>query len=166
MPRFFIALAVLLLAACARKPAPAPPAGPAPDSYAALPDTLVCVVDRTTRSGLRDLTAKRRPDGSAVLLVAGETTPLERIHPVGIIAGYAGAEGWLRSAEPILLQGRRYVAVPGERRIPRERLQQSGEYRAIPLFADPDDATPPQAVYLPTRPGCIFQAYVREDLAG
>ena len=33
-----------------------------------------------------------------------------------------------------------------------------------PLRPDPNDASPPKAFYLPVRPGCVFQAYVRSDL--
>src|SRR5215213_3837537 len=62
-----------LAGACGRPtpppaPAPVPPAPPpAVMQYAALPDTVICVVDRTTDRGLRDLQAKRGPNGGVVL---------------------------------------------------------------------------------------------------
>lgn len=154
--------AALLLAACVRRePATSPAAG-----YASLPDTLVCVVDRTTDRGLRELPAKRTPEGTALLLVDGRTQPLESVHPVSLIAGYGGREGWYSAGEPVELRGQRFVRVESERSIPPDLLRRTGEYRGIPLFADPGDEPPPEAVYLPVRPGCIFQAYVREDLVG
>jgi hypothetical protein len=167
-------LGVVLLAAaagaCGRR-APEAPAGPTPEPqptleerYAAMPDTAVCVVDRTTQRGLRKLEAKKSPDQGIVLLVAGEIRPLDELHPVGVMAGYAGRESWLSAGEPIALQGRRYEKVGGERQVQPEQLQQLEEYRAIPVFADPSDVPPPRAIYVPVRPGCVFQAYVRADL--
>ena len=156
---------ITVLGACSRSAGGEGPATPEPDDrYASLPDATVCVVDRTTRRGLRELRAKQDPDGTLLLRVADEVLTLEQIHPVGIVAGYAGAEPWYRSDEPITLQGSRYRKVEAERRIPMEQLEQAAEHRAIPVFAAPGDAPPPEAVYVPVRPGCIFQAYVREDL--
>lgn len=154
-----------ITAACSRGGgAGAPTAGTA--RYAVLPDTSVCVVDRTTERGLRNLAAKRTPDGEAVVLISGEVRPLSELHPVGIVAGYAGRERWYTSDAPITVQGRRYSKVQGDRRIPLESLRMGGEYQAIPLYVDPADAQPPRAVYAPVRPGCVFQAYVREDAMG
>lgn len=157
----------LAMGACAgnRPPEPAAPTEPsAAERYEALPDTSVCVVDRTTSRGLRNLAAKREADGRVVLLVSGKMRSLEDLHPVGVVAGYAGRESWVAGSEPIPVQGRRYVRVGGERRVPIEALQQLGEHQAIPVFSDPKDTTPPRAVYVPLRPGCVFQAFVREDL--
>lgn len=164
-----VAAAALTAAACAR-PAPGPERAPLPPAeaagYSALPDTVVCVVDRNTARGLRPLQAKRGADGQVLLRVGAEVLPLDRVHPVSLMAGYAGREPWYLSEAPISLDGRRYVRVQGERKIPLERLHQYEEMNAIPVFADPSDEPPPEAVYLPVRPGCVFQAYVREDLMG
>lgn len=142
---------------------PSPAGPPAAERYAALPDTLICVVDRTTTRGLRDLSAKRTPQGEVVLLVSNQIRPLDELHPVNLIAGYAGRESWFTSGEIITHAGRRYSKYEGERRVPMEQVTQVGEYRAIPLYAGPGDSPPP-AVYVPVRAGCIFQAYIREDL--
>lgn len=154
--------AALALTACGlnRGPSSAPPS----PSYTALPDTLVCVVDRTTDQGLRNLQAKRDASGAAVLWTNGATRPLEEVHPVNLIAGYGGSEPWFSRNEPISFRGQRFTKVERERRIPAEVLARVGEHRGILLFADPKDQSPPQAIYVPVRPGCIFQAYVREDL--
>lgn len=156
------------LAGCAHHPsssAPSPDGGPSEAArYAALPDTSVCVVDRTATRGLRALDAKRDAEGQPVLLVSGHIEPLAKVHPVSVVAGYAGNEPWLADGSPITVQGRRYVKVGGERLVPLDQLQQSGDVHAVPVFSSPSEARPPKAVYLPVRPGCVFQAYVRADL--
>lgn len=162
---------VTLAGACASNPPPAPapaqraPTGPSvAQQYAALPDTVVCVVDRTTERGLRDLQAKRAANGSVVLLVDNEIHPLDEIHPVGVAAGYAGQEFWFTRGQAITLQGRSYMKYRGERRVPLVQLRRVGDYQGIPLYSAPADSVRPQAVYVPARVGCIFNAYVREDL--
>ena len=151
----------LVLAACAsgggRSARP-------PAEYTALPDTTVCVVDRASDQGLRDLQAKRDAGGSAVLWTGGAVQPLERIHAVSLVAGYGGSEPWFTRGEPIAFRGSRFTKVESGRRIPLEALARIGEHQGILLFADPKDDPPPEAIYVPVRPGCIFQAYVREDL--
>jgi hypothetical protein len=148
-----------------RAPAPAPPTGPSvAQQYALLPDTAVCVVDRTTDRGLRDLQAKRAADGSVVLLIDNRIQPLDEIHPVGVTAGYAGQEIWYTRGQPVTLQSRSYMKYGGERRVPLNQLRRVGDYQGIPLYSAPADSVRPQALYVPVRVGCIFNAYVREDL--
>lgn len=171
MNRIALALLGLALAgACAHNPqvapspAPPPPAPSVAERYATLPDTAVCVVDRTTNRGLRSLAAKVEPDGRVVVLVGGRLQTLDELHPVGLVAGYAAREPWLLSGEPLTIQGRRYEKVGPERLIRMDQLQRADEYRSIPIFSDPNDPPPPRAIYVPMRPGCVFQAYVRADL--
>jgi hypothetical protein len=64
---------------------------------------------------------------------------------------------------PVTHAGRRYVRTGGERRVPINLLRRVGDHQGVPLFASPDEPTP-EAVYVPLRPGCVFQAYVRSDL--
>ncbi|MDR0787285.1 MAG: hypothetical protein LBG44_05410 [Gemmatimonadota bacterium] len=134
-----------------------------PASFMALPDTLVCVIDRSVTAGLRQVSAKKR-DGGVVLFVDGAVRPLESVHPVDYMAGYAGREQWVRDGVPVELASSRYVRTGGERRINLTLLSRVGEFRGIMLFAGRDEGPRPDAVYLPTSPGCIFQAYVRSDL--
>src|SRR5690554_3445080 len=79
-----------LLSACATTAGPAPRAAP-PAEYAALPDTTVCVVDRAAADGLRQIPGKLRGE-EVVLLQNGTVQALEVVHPVNVIAGYAGRE--------------------------------------------------------------------------
>jgi len=169
--RLAVATALVTLAgACASSPPPAPAPPPAPSAppvaqqYAALPDTTVCVVDRTTDRGLRDLQAKRAANGGVILLVDNQMRPLDEIHPVGVAAGYAGQEIWFTRGQPVTLQSRSYMKYRGERRIPLNQLRRVGDFQGIPLYSAPTDSVRPQAVYVPVRVGCIFNAYVREDL--
>lgn len=137
---------------------------PVPADYAALPETVVCVVDRSSERGLRDIPARSGAGGSIVLLVDGRVQPLEAVHPINVIAGYAGSEPWLTRGDPIPHQGRTFVRYLGERRIDSELLQRVGEHQGILLFAEAGTAPPARALYVPTAPGCIFQGYAREDL--
>lgn len=156
------AIAAVILAACSSgRPSGGP--SPEPPEYAALPDTIVCVIDRSTPRGLRDLPAKVAGSG-VVLRTDGEVRPLDAVHPVNVIAGYAGRESWLTRGEPISVDGRRYTRTGGERRIGIDLVRRAGEYQGVLVFAGQEDTPPPDAVYIPTAPGCIFQAYVREDL--
>jgi hypothetical protein len=126
-------------------------------------DTLVCVIDRAAPSGLVQLSAK--VDGQQVVILDGNTiVPLESAHPVSVIAGYAGREAWLSRGDPLTLQGNRFMRSSGERRVEPVLLRRVGEYMGILLFAGATDDPPPDALYVPTAPGCIFQPYVREDL--
>lgn len=170
MNRIILTVACLTFAgACAGHrpvvPVPAPPPPPSELArYNALPDTAVCIVDRTTRRGLRELAGKVQPDGEVVVLVAGKVQSLDSLHPIAAPAGYAARESWVVSGDPLQLQGRRYEKVGPERLIPLAQIERAEEYRAVPLFSDPNDPAPPRALYVPLRPGCVFQAYVRSDL--
>lgn len=155
-------LAALSMMACAPRQTAAPVSQAAAE-YAALPDTTVCVLDRSSSRGLREIQAKSGSSG-VLLLQNGEIRSLESVHPVNLIAGYAGREAWLTRGDPITLSGRRFVSTGGERRIAIDLLRREGEYQGILLFVGADEPPPATALYVPTAPGCIFQAFVREDL--
>lgn len=156
------ATVLLFLAGCSGQTS----GGPAltiPPRYATLPDTVACVVDRAAPRGLRNIPAKVEGD-QIVVLMGNEIVPLESVHPVNVIAGYAGREGWLVRGDPLNVDGSRFARTGGERRVAAELLRRSGEHQGILLFAGDEDEPPPDALYVPTAPGCIFQPYVREDL--
>jgi hypothetical protein len=158
-----VLLTLSALVACVpREPGPVRPA--LPPEYAVLPDTIVCVVDRASPTGLREIAARQGAQGVVVLDDGGAVRPLESIHPVNVIAGYAGREQWLTRGDPITHEARRFLRTGGERRIAPDLLQRVGEHQGILLFAGQDDPPPRDALYVPTAPGCIFQAFVREDL--
>lgn len=163
MPTRSVAIVALITAGCGTVALAGDPAAYSPESFESLPDVTVCVVDRAAESGLRELTAKRAHDGRSMLLVGGRVVPLEDVHAPGIVAGYAAAEPWF-TGDSISVAGGTYVKAGGERRIEATQITRVGDYEAIPVFASTSDQLPPEAVYLPTRPGCVFQAYVRSDL--
>lgn len=134
-----------------------------PDTFGALPEVTVCVVDRASDTGLREISARRAHDGSTVLLVGDRVVPLDSVHAPGVVAGYATGEPWFDS-DSISFRNATFVKVQRERRIAIEQLTRVGDLEGIPVFAGTSDESPFDAVYLPTRPGCVFQAYVREDL--
>ena len=107
---------------------------------------------------------RRAATGGVVLLVDDSIHAIEEIHPVGVTAGYAGQEIWYTRGQPVTLQGRSYMKYGGERRVPLVQLRRVGDFQGIPLYGAPADSVRPQAVYVPVRVGCIFTAYVREDL--
>lgn len=148
------------LTACAARSG----ASPAADArWESLSDTLVCVVDRTTSTGLRELPGKVDADGTVLVRSGRGSAPLSTVHPVTLVAGYAGNESWSRGSEPLRFSGRSYLRTGGERRVPMNLLRRAGDHRGVPLFASPEEDSP-EALYVPLRPGCVFQAYVREDL--
>jgi hypothetical protein len=165
-------LLVLALPGCGlvvRRAAPEPPPPPAPAQApasvgAGLEDTTVCVVDRTTREGLRLMRAKVDGEGRIVVPMGEALVPLDELHPVAASSGYAGAEEWMVQRAPIPHGEQTYVAYESERRIPADLIHRVGAYRGIPLFADPAEASP-VVLYVPTRPGCIFQPYLWDQVA-
>lgn len=158
----YFVIVLLLVTGCSSAPSRGPQPS-VPPAYAALPDSLVCVVDRAMPLGLRELPAKVQGD-EIVILEDGQITPLEAVHPVNVIAGYAGQESWLRQGQPIPFAGTSFARTGGERRVRATLLQRVGEYRGILLFAGADDGPPVDALYVPTAPGCVFQPFVRQDL--
>jgi hypothetical protein len=154
-------LASIAVAACAGT---LPGMGGTPAGWEAMADTTLCVVDRTAPSGLRNLAAKKDASGRVMVLSNNRIRTLDEVHPVSLLAGYAGSEPWVSgAATPVRHADRRYIRAGGERRVPIELLARVGDYQGVPLFASPDER-PAEAVYVPLRPGCVFQAYIREDL--
>jgi hypothetical protein len=156
----FSLLSLFVLSACAGT---LPGSTSTPERWATLADTTLCVVDRSSPSGLRELAAKMESDGRVVLLENRRIVPLEDVHPVSLLAGYAGREPWIAGGTPIQHAGRRFIKTGGERRVPMNLLRRVGDHQGALLFASPEESSP-EAVYVPLRPGCVFQAYVREDL--
>lgn len=163
LDRAAIIAACLTTAACGSLALAGSEAAHDPETFEALPEVIVCVVDRASDTGLREISARRANDGQTVILVDGQVVPLDSVHAPGVVAGYATGESWFDS-DSISFRNATFVKVQRERRIEIDQVVRIGDFQGIPVFAGAGDEAPHDAVYLPTRSGCVFQAYIREDL--
>jgi hypothetical protein len=124
--------------------------------------------DRST-SGSQPLTVCVVQDGMLVDLVVtyeGRDTlvdgrPFRDAHPVTPPMYAAGAD-WFVRMDPIVFNGRRYPAYGNARVLPRSLLTRVGYHSGTPLFAERDTGNNGvvAVLYVPIRPGCVFQAYM------
>jgi hypothetical protein len=71
---------------------------------------------------------------------------------------YAAGMEWYIKHTPLKLLGFSYVKEGLPRVIPREMLTRVSAYDGVPLFAEAGRGST-AVLYLPIRPGCIFQPY-------
>jgi len=150
-----MAIAVALVSACLKagaegawRPAnvPAPP-------FARRPQQQVCVVQGDS---LRLLPATHSL-GSGDTLVSG--VAFRRAYPE-TYPPYIERAAWYQAHQPIQYGGRRYVANHPPQTISPELLRFISRYEGVPVFRAADDrSTPPLYIYLPVRPGCVFQPF-------
>ena len=91
-------------------------------------------------------------------LVAGR--PFAAAHPR--TDEYAQGRGWFAANEPMRLYGYPYLKYGPERRVPIDSIRPLTAYRGTSVFADTGALTPSHLLYVPVRPGCVFQPYVRQ----
>lgn len=116
------------------------------------PQAQVCVVEGDS---LRMLRVMRSPAGDT--LVNG--LPFRNVHPISNPPYIAGA-GWYENHEPIRLGERDYATNHPPQVIAPELLRFMARYRGVPVFrAVDEDVKRPSYVYLPVRPGCVFQPF-------
>ena len=152
-------LGLVLVGACSHLPGPFR-RGP---RVAALADTAVCVVDRSDPRGLRTVAAKKdRESGRMYVLRGRSPRPFEKVYPADDAAAYARAAGWFRDGAPIVTRGRSYRKYGPERVIPARSLRAGPTFRGLRLFVDPRQEGVPSVLYVPLRPGCIFQPNLRD----
>ncbi len=82
------------------------------------------------------------------------------------LPGYAESAAWYRNDEPVILNGRRYDRFGYLRRLDPDgfaahgrEMVQVGEQRGVPLYAEGPDPARPTVLWIPLRPGCLFQSY-------
>ena len=73
--------------------------------------------------------------------------------------GYAAGAPWYIHNEGISVGEHRYVKYGTRRILAVGEVTRVGEYRGVPVFAEPDAPATAEVVYVPVRPGCEFQAY-------
>jgi hypothetical protein len=74
-------------------------------------------------------------------------------------AGYAVNKRWYLNNEPISVNRRRYEKYGPPRIVSANKLRPAGMYDGVVIFAETHPAGAPDIIYVPTRPGCEFQAY-------
>lgn len=100
---------------------------------------------------------------TATLDVAtGDTIWAPPGEPAGTPTGYAAGALWFIRNEPIPVAGSSYVKYGTPRVVPMENLGRAGEFGGVPLFTDDPLPRPPEVLYVPVRPGCVFQLYMLE----
>jgi hypothetical protein len=121
---------------------------------AAASDTLlICVVEGGT---LRPIRAVHRPEIGDTLI---DGAPFSQRYPVHS-PPYAQGAPWFERQSPIRMGEWVYEASTPGRYIAPELLRPLNVYHLqTPLFAAADDPLP-EIIYIPVRPGCIFQSYL------
>ncbi|HVG43820.1 MAG TPA: hypothetical protein VM890_03790 [Longimicrobium sp.] len=158
-PERILALAALWCCAPASASAQAAPSAPVPPPAAAGTGKAisVCVLDH---GEIREISATVDP-ATGDTLVGGR--PFAQVHPASSPPYAEGADWFIRGEMVPVGQGsyrmkERYglarVVGPGD-------LRHIGEYRGIPMFAEPSASREnPEVVYFMVRPGCLFQPYL------
>jgi hypothetical protein len=68
-------------------------------------------------------------------------------------------ESWFTANEPVQMDGRTYIRQESPRVIPLEVLRFHARYQGVPIFGEAvDRGQPPLTIYIPLRPGCVFQS--------
>jgi hypothetical protein len=151
-------LALLALSACGPFPEPEPIPPPA-GAGATYTETTVCIVDTSAPRGLRTIRAYRTAGGEYYLRDGATYRPLAS----GIPRAYAAAAEWFRSGEEIRQYGRRYRKHGPLRAVPEASLTLGAPHQGVPVFLDRRDTERPAVLYIPVRPGCVFQPYAAEE---
>jgi hypothetical protein len=113
----------------------------------------VCVLDG---GRLKLIQAEVDPETGDTLV---ERQPFASVHPT-TSPPYAAAAEWFIHPAPIAFREHYYLPYATPRIIAPDLLEHVGEYAGVPLFAEAD-AGEPEILYVPVRPGCEFQQYVR-----
>lgn len=153
--------ALLSLAGCGSLPVPRV-LQPVLGGGAEYADTTVCLVDRGARGGLRTVRAQKEVGSGELFLREGGK---RRRVVASRENGYATGEAWFDGRAAIRQYGRRYVPYGPRRVVPASALTRGADHNGVPVFVNRKDAKRPAALYVPVKPGCIFQPYVAEQQA-
>jgi hypothetical protein len=87
-------------------------------------------------------------------------TPIAQAFPTD--STYALNAAWYRDNEPIAVGAGRYVKYGLPRILTPTDVEPVADYHGVTVFAEPDmDPRRPEVIYLPVRPGCELQPYMR-----
>lgn len=119
---------------------------------------VVCVVDR---GELRQVSALLDPATGDTATLAGGAFRAA----YGPGSQYAAAHSWFVAAGTLRLPSGKYRRQGPTRVIRADALRRIGWYpdakQGVAVYAAAQDGPDPRLVYLPVRPGCVFQPYVR-----
>jgi hypothetical protein len=166
----------LLIAGCApRAPSPPPAPVPVPAPAVAGADTTPrigaqgadmepcvlrheCLLYCVVRDGRLQTVGMLYDAATGDSLYRGQR--LSQAFPVD--STYAGNASWYLETEPIYIADGRYMKYGRPRILGTTDVVPVATFRAVTVFAEPQ-AHPqkPEVIYVPTRPGCEFQPYVR-----
>jgi hypothetical protein len=82
--------------------------------------------------------------------------PFSQAFPAG--PGYAEAADWYATNEPVRYGGQLYVKYGDPRVLEIEEIARVGENDGVGIYVAVGDVDP-DVIYLPVRPGCVFQPY-------
>jgi hypothetical protein len=150
MKSFPMVVLLSLAAACGRHPVPAAPvAAPSPAFHGVSDPALHCVV----------------VDGRLESIEVGPDStfqgqPISRVFPLD--STYVANASWYRDNEPIAVADGRYVKYGLPRVLGTADVVPVAIFRGVTVFAEPAAGRDrPEVIYIPTRPGCEFQPYMR-----
>jgi hypothetical protein len=88
------------------------------------------------------------------------TLPILRAFPIDSTCGLNAA--WYTTSQPITMLGGVYVKYGLPRILGTTDVVPAATFREVTVFVEPGmDPRRPEVIYLPTRPGCEFQPYMR-----
>lgn len=163
-----IPLLAILCAACGPRAVPEPPA-PVPAPPPPLPPVLhmdhnpplVLVVRGLRVCVIRD--GELAEVSADYSIISGDTLyqglPLSHTFP--LTGEYAGVAGWYVHNEPITFHGVRWIRYGVPRQLRIDELTRVGEYDDVGVYLEAGQTVPADYIYLPARPGCVFETYTR-----
>ncbi|HEU0300605.1 MAG TPA: hypothetical protein VFR37_14140 [Longimicrobium sp.] len=161
-----VPLIATLCAACGSRAVPAPPdpapvpaSAPATRPYPPPPAEVcrcirICVVQR---GRLLEVPVRYNTRTGDTLTM--DSLPFSHVYPV--TGEYAAVAGWFIHNEPITFHGVRWIRYGMPRVLGIPEITRIGEHRGVGVYLEMGQTVPVDVIYLPTRPGCEFQPYVR-----
>jgi len=117
------------------------------------PQESVCVVQADS---LRLVAVTRSPTNNDTLV---DGILFKNAYPA-TYPPYVATAPWYVAGEFVRFGQRVYANNDPPQRISLELLRFVGRYRGVPVFKAADETvTPPPTIYLPIRPGCVFQPF-------
>jgi hypothetical protein len=108
---------------------------------------------------LRIITATFRPETGDTLI---DGVPFREAH-TGVAPDYAGAAPWFAQSDSLRFGEQLYVRFGLTRRLLPTNLRRVGYQAGTAVFAEVGELSPYPALYVPVRPGCVFQPYQRRE---